>query len=85
MMQRQANGKPARHLPAPFSAQTGNHSERRKGAAGSRAGYGTERKLRLKSTGRSPSKRRATRKACTGKTRENPKRALPRIGRAAIP
>lgn len=37
------------------------------------------------SMGRSPSKRRATRKACTGKTRENPKRALPGNGREAIP
>ena len=83
MMQRQANGKPARNPPAPARACKG--CEYRKGTTGSRAGRGTGRKLRPKSTGRSPSKRRATRKACTGKTRENPKRALPRIGRAAIP
>ena len=37
------------------------------------------------SVGRFPSKRRAARKACTWETRENPKQALPRLGRAAIP
>ena len=83
MPQRQANGKLTWQSPA--TARVCKGSEHRKGTAGNRAGRGAGRELRPRSMGRFPSRRSAARKVCTGKTRENPKRALSTNGCEAIP
>lgn len=90
MPQRQANGEPARQPPAPARDCKGN--EHRKGAAWNRgkadprkACDGRKAQHRWRGIGEAGLRRRMPRKACTQETRENPKRPLPRNGRAAIP